>query len=96
MDPVIAPIEHSYTDSGGRFYIDGQAQLSYRFKGKDTIIVDHTTVERQYRRHGVAARLYTHMVEYARDNQLQVVPVCSYIERMFDKHPEDADILAVG
>ncbi len=86
-------IEHDNNKLGGRFYIENAAQLSYRWDGLKTMVVDHTTVDRELRGQGLAERLYHHMVKYASDNQLRVVPVCSYIESMFERHPEDAAIL---
>ncbi len=86
-------IEHENNESGGRFFIENAAQLSYRWDGVKTMVVDHTTVDRELRGQGIAERLYRRMVDYARENQLRVVPVCSYIANMFEKHPEDAALL---
>jgi predicted GNAT family acetyltransferase len=86
-------IEHENNESGGRFFIENAAQLSYRWDGVKTMVVDHTTVDRELRGQGIAERLYSRMVDYARENQLRVVPVCSYIANMFEKHPEDTALL---
>ncbi len=85
-------IEHENTESGGRFFIENAAQLSYRWDGEKIMVVDHTTVDRELRGQGIAERLYRRMVDYARDNQIRVVPVCSYVANMFDEHPEDASV----
>jgi predicted GNAT family acetyltransferase len=87
-------IEHSSNELGGRFYIDNAAQMSYRWDGANVMVVDHTTVDRELRGQGLAERLYRHMVDYARANRIRVVPVCSYIVSMFERHPEDTTVLS--
>jgi len=84
---------HHPSASGGEFTIGRQAVMSYRDAGDGHIIVNHTLVDPKLRGKGVAAKLYHAMVEYARKNKLQVTPTCSYAERMFERYPDDTDVL---
>jgi predicted GNAT family acetyltransferase len=34
------------------------------------------------------------MVDFAREEKLQVTPTCSYVVRKFEHHPEDRDVLS--
>jgi uncharacterized protein len=59
------------------------------FGRKDTnLIVYHTEVAEKLKGQGVAPRLLDRMVEYARKENLQVVPLCQYVLAQFKRHPE--------
>jgi predicted GNAT family acetyltransferase len=36
----------------------------------------------------VAQQLLNHMVEYAREHKLKVIPLCPYVLAQFKRHPE--------
>ena len=42
---------------------------------------------------GLAGKLYRAMVEHARANGLKVTPTCSYVIKMFERFPEDRELL---
>jgi hypothetical protein len=42
---------------------------------------------------GLAGHLYRAMVDFARDEKLQVTPTCSYVIHKFERHPENGDVL---
>jgi hypothetical protein len=96
MDISKAPIEHHEDAARGRFFIAGGAEITYSLDGAARLIAEHTDVDERYQGQGLGARLYRHLVDYARDNKLSVHPACPYIRRMFEKHPEDADVLEPG
>jgi len=74
--------------------LDGQtAMLTYRrFPGR--IIFDHTEVPKPHEGHGIAARLARAVLDFARANQLQVVPLCPYVSSFIRKHAEYQDLLS--
>ena len=55
---------------------------------------EHTIVPKEIGVRGVAARLVEAMVADARENHFKIVPVCSYVVKKFDEHPEWADVKA--
>ena len=75
----------------GGFVIDeGEqriAEMAVAISGKN-LIVYHTEVSETLRGQGVAAKLLGQMVDYARENQLKVVPLCPYVLAQFKRHPE--------
>ena len=84
-------IEHSQTPAHGEFTIGRDAIMTYRKLG-----VNHTRVAREAQGQGLAGHLYRAMVEYARSQGLRVTPTCSYVARMFERFPEDRDLLDDG
>lgn len=52
------------------------------------LIVYHTEVAEQLRGEGIAGKLLDKMIDYARANNLKVVPLCSYVHAQFSRHPD--------
>jgi len=67
--------------------------MTYRKSGEDTIVVNHTEVSKLSEGKGLARQLYRNMVEFARERKLKVRPACSYVIAMFERFPEDRDVL---
>lgn len=86
-------VRHQKSASGGEFLIGRKAIMTYRNAGEGHIIVNHTRVTREHEGQGLAGRLYRAMVDFAREERLQVTPTCSYVVRQFQRHPEDRDVL---
>ena len=68
-------------------------RLTYQRHG-DVLIADHTLVPPEIGGRGVAARLVEALVADAREEGNKIVPQCSYVEAMFRRHPEWADLRA--
>ncbi|HRG80731.1 MAG TPA: GNAT family N-acetyltransferase [Cyclobacteriaceae bacterium] len=90
----IERIEHG---SKGAFIIKGEnerlAEMTYSKAGDNLIIIDHTEVSDALRGKGVGIKLVTAAVEYARKNQIKILPLCPFAKSVFDKTPEFNDIL---
>lgn len=56
--------------------------------------ITRTFVDPAARGMGLAGQLMEHAVARLRGEGAQVRPVCSYAEHWFDKHPDEADLLA--
>ncbi|MBP7131429.1 MAG: N-acetyltransferase [Aquabacterium sp.] len=54
----------------------------------------HTIVPKALEGRGIAAQLVTAALTWARAQQLQVNPVCSYVVAYIRRHPEWQDLLA--
>ncbi len=48
----------------------------------------HTEVDPEMEGKGLARKLLDEMVKYARENHLQVIPLCVYVQAQFRRHPE--------
>lgn len=58
------------------------------------VIFDHTEVEPAARGRGVASALSAVAVADARQDDVRVVPTCSYVRRWIEGHPEYLPLLA--
>ncbi|MBD0861853.1 N-acetyltransferase [Gordonia sp. zg691] len=56
------------------------------------VVLTHTVVREQYSGKGYAAQLVRVVLEDIRGSGKQVVPVCSYVQRFIERHPEFADL----
>ena len=52
------------------------------------MVVFHTEVDQDQEGKGYAGMLLESMTNYAREKDLKVVPMCSYVRAQFDRHPE--------
>lgn len=80
----------------GRFesWVEGQrCELDYQRIG-GTVHFTHTGVPRALEGRGLAAALVRHGLQWARQQQLQVVASCSYVATYMQRHPEWQDLLA--
>ena len=58
------------------------------------IALTHTIVPEELEGQGVGTRLVQGVLDDARERQLQVVPVCSFVRHFIDQHPDYADVVA--
>lgn len=69
------------------------AEMTYSKAGQDLIIIDHTEVAEELRGKSVGLRLVQAAVNYARENQIKIMPLCPFAKSVFDRKPEYADVL---
>lgn len=90
-------IKHESTETKGAFYIEGPtsilAEMSYVWAGEQMLIIDHTEVSPTLKGQGIGAKLTAALVNYAREKQLKVLPLCPFAKSVFDKTPEYGDVL---
>lgn len=83
--------------SKGAFYIeqDGQrvAEMVFSKAGTDRIIIEHTEVSDVLKGTGAGKRLVAEAVNYARKNNIKIVPLCPFTKAIIDKTPEYQDVL---
>jgi len=92
-DVTVTHNEETYRFEAG---IDGlRAFITYsRFPGR--IVFTHTEVPQPLEGQGVAAKLARVALDFARANNLRVVPLCPYVSSFIRKHPEDQDLVSSG
>ena len=74
-------------------WVDGYpSKLDYIQDGKNFVIT-HVGVHPELRGQGVAGRLVEVSLEYARENSLRVIPMCSYAAAFMRRHPEYAELM---
>jgi len=83
-------------NGSGVFFIEGNgeriAHMVIRVSGA-TLTAMHTEVLPAWREHKLGHKLVDAMVDYARKNNLKVVPLCPFTRATFERHPEQfADV----
>jgi uncharacterized protein len=75
----------------GAFYIleggEQMGEMVVGIKGSD-LTVYHTEVSTKAEGKGLAKKLLTAMVDYARQHHLKVIPLCPFVHAQFKRHPE--------
>lgn len=92
-------ITHHARGEGGRYVAavagsEHTGHLDWEPLGADLRGATHTIVPRAIGGQGVAARLVEALVADARERGFRIVPQCSYVDRMFQRHPDWADLRA--
>ena len=80
------------SDGKGSFFIDQEgerlAEMVIRIEDNN-LTVYHTEVSEKLKGQGVATKLLSTMVAYAREHQLKVIALCPYVSAQFKRHPEE-------
>ena len=82
---------------GSFFIIDGDQRIGemfYIFSGSGKIIINHTEVDDAYEGRGLGRQLVKAGVQYARENNLKILPLCPFAKKIFEITPEFADVLS--
>lgn len=77
--------------NGAFFIMDGAEQVGemvIQVSGQN-LTVYHTEVDAKVEGKGLAKMMLSHMENYARENKLQVIPLCPYVYAQFKRHPEE-------
>lgn len=89
-------IKHEFTENKGSFYIelDGArvAEMFYSKAGAQRMIISHTEVSDVLRGKSAGKQMVTASVEYARQNNLKILPLCPFARSVFEKVPAFADV----
>tara|TARA_R110002124_G_scaffold287306_1_gene472514 strand:+ start:7370 stop:7651 length:282 start_codon:yes stop_codon:yes gene_type:complete len=89
-------IQHEETETKGAFYIlkDDQriAELTYSKAGTERIILDHTDVSDKHRGESLGKKLVLHAVDFAREHNLKILPLCPFARSVFSKNKDIRDV----
>lgn len=90
-------VQLEINDRKGFFHIDvngkTEAKMTFVFAGPDKIIIDHTEVNEGNNGKGYGKKMVTKAVEYARERNIKIIPLCPFAKKVFDKTPEFRDVL---
>lgn len=67
--------------------------MTYTWIGDDKFIIDHTVVEPPAEGKGVGKSLVMAAVDFARKNNMKIMPLCPFAKLIFDKNPDIHDVL---
>ena len=90
-------VQLELTDKNGFFHIDingkTEAKMTFVFAGPDKIIIDHTEVNEGNNGKGLGKKMVAKAVEFAREKNIKIIPLCPFAKKVFDKTPEFRDVL---
>lgn len=88
-------ITHNQETQHFTLTVDGQyaGKITYQFDTNGAMVIDHTFVDKAYGGHGLAKQLVLAGIDFAKQEQLTIVPQCSYVAAFFKRYPEYADLL---
>ena len=70
-----------------------QAEMVYTMPSADTMIIEHTEVDDALRGQNVGYTLVSHVVDYARQHHIKIIPLCPFAKSVFDKKLDFQDVL---
>lgn len=84
--------------SSNKFYIGDSeenplAEMTYVNSGEDIIIVDHTFVSDELGGQGVGKLLLKEVVDWSREANKKIIPLCPYVKAQMEKNQEYHDMI---
>jgi len=79
-----------------RFYAEvagEEAELTYTYPEETVLDFDYTYIPPAARNKGLADQLVKAGLDFARENNYQVIPSCPVVEAYVKRHPEYKDIV---
>ena len=82
------------TDARARIEPVQVGEMTYQRPTPERMIIDHTRVFEGFEGRGIARQMVLAAVDFARANNRQIIPVCSYAKAFLTRTDEYKDILA--
>ena len=80
----------------GRFILESDGdfagEMTYTWAGDEKFIIDHTAVEEGHEGKGFGKKLLDAAIDYARENNLKILPLCPFAKKMMDRDDSLEDI----
>jgi len=93
-DRAAIPVVHNTTAKRFEVTLDGKTAYSKYLLAGDKIIIDHTEVPEALEGRGLASRIVSAALAYARAQNLKVLPICPFAKSFISRHREYQDLLA--
>src|SRR5690625_4880627 len=84
-------------EKGSFALMDNEKQvgkLEYVWAGEDKFIIEHTEVDNAYGGQGLGRKLVMAAVDFARQENVKIIPLCPYAKRVSEKSSEISDVLS--
>ncbi len=89
-------MEIKHDKENQRFYTIVEGREAYlQYLKIDSASLDYykTYVPSELRGKGIAGEIVESALNYARENNLKIVPTCSYVETFIERHPDFNDLV---
>lgn len=68
-------------------------KMTFTWAGETKLIIDHTEVGTDFGGKGVGKKMLMNLVEYAREKDVKILPLCPFAAAMFKKDESITDVL---
>ncbi|HVF38300.1 MAG TPA: GNAT family N-acetyltransferase [Gemmatimonadaceae bacterium] len=85
-------VRHNEAENRFEAEVNGQLAVAEYERTGDTIRFFHTQVPQEFQGRGIGESMAKAALDYSRDNELHVVPLCQFIDAYMRKHPEYAGL----
>ena len=90
-------IQNKKAGTKGMFYVENDkttlAKMVYTMPSSDKMIIEHTEVSEELKGQNVGFQLVKAAVEFAREQNIKIIPLCPFANSVFKRKPEFADVL---
>lgn len=90
-------VKLEFNNKEGYFYIeeDGKidAKMTFVCDGEDRIIIEHTEVNSENNGKGYGKMMVEKAVAFAREKNIKITPVCSFVKNIFDNTAQYNDVI---
>jgi predicted GNAT family acetyltransferase len=93
-DFAAVPVIHNSTARRFEITVGSKTAYSKYLLAGDKIVIEHTEVPEVLEGHGLAGRMVTTALDYARAQKLKVLPICPFAKAFIGRHREYQDLLA--
>ena len=93
--PLTTTVRDNPAELRYELLLDGQmiGEIRYRIEG-DAVALVHTEIDPGYEGQGLGTRLIEEALLDLRARGRPVIPICPFVRRYIDRHPECADLAA--
>lgn len=90
-------IQHKQGKVKSMFYVEQDdkilAEMVYSTPNPGQMLIEHTEVDESLSGKGIGKQLVYAAVEYARTNNIKIIPLCPFARSVFDRVKEWQDVL---
>lgn len=87
-------IQHDLTNQRFFTIVEGkEAYLQYLIVDKNVLNYYKTYVPNELRGKGIAGKIVEAAMNYARENNLKIIPTCSYVDTFIERHKNFEDLI---
>jgi len=94
---MVMEINHRKEENKGAFIATENGakagEMTYSKAGDTLIIIDHTEVDPTFGGQGVGKKMVLAAVDFARENNIKILPLCPFAKAAFDKDSTIQDVL---
>jgi predicted GNAT family acetyltransferase len=87
---------HNEDGTRGKFFVEQDdnvlAEMVYA-KEPGRMIIEHTEVDEALRGQNIGLQLVESGIEYAREQQVKIIPRCKFAKKVIEDNPEFQDVL---